>query len=276
MCFFYSTWFRGVTPLDAYTRTHTHHLSNHVSSSHPRSNGCLNTLSPPRPTTLHTPSSSSLSSRGCLARCFISTSDRSVCERERHTPTHTHTESRVYRYGAVDRDCAVYLSFSRPSLSQSLAFFIYFDFVENYGKEECYQRLPPTLLQHVYGAGFCLRVKDEAYQTEALFPVQTSASPSKTLSGGHLLNSLLLNEIKKKTFSYLPLLHPFPPIPKKTAGIGPFGAVLLLSSVCGWSDELGTLWKREEAKRNEGGCVYRNIVTLKKKEKKKTVHEYKI
>ncbi|KAG7238312.1 hypothetical protein INR49_031023 [Caranx melampygus] len=36
--------------------------------------------------------------------------------------------------------------------------------------------------------------------------------PSKTLSDGHLLNSLLLSEIKKKkTFSYPPPSHPHPP-----------------------------------------------------------------
>lgn len=77
-----------------------------------------------------------------------------------------------------------------------------------------------------------------------LVPAQTSA-PSKTLSDGHLLNSLLLSEIKRRHFPTR--LHPFPsPLPEKTAGIGPFGAVLLLSSVYGRRDELGTLWEREE------------------------------
>jgi len=72
-----------------------------------------------------------------------------------------------------------------------------------------------------------------------LVPAQTSA-PSKTLSDGHLLNSLLLSEIKRRHFPTR--LHPFPsPLPEKTAGIGPFGAVLLLSSVYGRRDELGTL-----------------------------------
>uniref|UniRef100_A0A671V065 Forkhead box P4 n=1 Tax=Sparus aurata TaxID=8175 RepID=A0A671V065_SPAAU len=49
---------------------------------------------------------------------------------------------------------------------------------------------------------------------------------SKTLSDGHLLNSLLLSEKKKKTFSST-TSTPFPPNPKETAGIGPRGAVLL-------------------------------------------------
>lgn len=95
-----------------------------------------------------------------------------------------------------------------------------------------------------------------------------SPSPSKTLSDGHLLNSLLLSE-KKKDIFLPPLhlhLHPFPSPPRKdcrnrTIWCCPSPLLRLRTERRAWN----TL-RRGEAERNEGGSVYRNIVT-KKKEK---------
>lgn len=50
-----------------------------------------------------------------------------------------------------------------------------------------------------------------------------------------------MGEKKEHTSLPPPTSSPIPhPHPQKTAGIGPFGAVLLLSSICSWSDEHGT------------------------------------
>lgn len=117
------------THTDARTHTNKHkqtriHSSNHVSPSYPGRAGLrvetlrgLDTHSPPRLTTLHTPSSL-LSRAARRAVFFISTpvekTQVCVCRKEKEketrarTHTHTtHTGSCVYRFGAVTRGCAV-------------------------------------------------------------------------------------------------------------------------------------------------------------------------
>lgn len=170
---------------------------------------------------------------------------------------HTHTGSCVYRFGAVTRGCAVYLSFLPPLWVKSLVFhFLWFDWNETVGlrdgkegRSKITSNSAPTLApsrllceptarltwRRRHGPGPCPNF--------CPFPLH-----SKTLSDGHLLNSLLLSEKKKKTFSST-TSTPFPPNPKETAGIGPRGAVLL-----------GTLWERDETRgkqmrENEGGSI---------------------
>lgn len=104
----------------------------------------------------------------------------------------------------------------------------------------------------------------------ALVPVQTSAPQDRTLSDGHLLNSLLLSEIKKEDI-FLAHLHPFPPTPtprkdcrNRTMWCCPSPLLRLLDG--GMSlEHLEKEKKRAEAERNEGGSVYRNIVIKKRK-----------
>lgn len=192
MCCLANTWLRGVTPLNAYTltqtRTHTH--------THSLVKPCLVILpgkvtlcvETPRgvdthsPTTLRTPSS--LSSRAACEPFYlhVSREDTQMCVLERTQHTHTHTGSCVYRSGAVTRGCAVYLSFF-PLFESITCFFIFFRLIkmklldfETRRKEECFQRLPPTVLRLLCRAGSCRPSRGGV----ALVPAQTSAS-SKTL-----------------------------------------------------------------------------------------------
>lgn len=91
------------------------------------------------PATLRTPSS-----LGCLASRFylwlsVEKTHRYVCvcvlERNRHTG------SCVYRFGAVIRGCAVYLSFSPPLWVNHLLFhFLWFDWDESVGLQNGKER----------------------------------------------------------------------------------------------------------------------------------------
>lgn len=170
---------------------------------------------------------------------------------------HTHTGSCVYRFGAVTRGCAVYLSFLPPLWVKSLAFSLSLIWLKRNCRASRWEgRKIKDYLQQC--SNTCAEqapvwAHGEADLTEAAWPWSLSKFcpfplHSKTLSDGHLLNSLLLSEKKKKTFSST-TSTPFPPNPKETAGIGPRGAVLL-----------GTLWERDETRgkqmrENEGGSI---------------------
>lgn len=186
-----------------------------------------------------------------------------VCERERHTQDHVYID-------LEQSPGAVQYTSPPPSLSQSLAFSFSLIWLKWNcwasrweGRKSAFKDLPPAVLRHFCRADSRLHTRVWAH-SEALapVPVQTSA-PSKTLSDGQLLNSLLLSE-KKDIF--LPHLHPSPSLPRNCRNkdhlvlsfFSPPSADGAMSL-----EHFENKKKRGEAERNEGGSVYRNIVTKK-------------
>lgn len=142
----------------------------------------------------------------------------------------THIESCVYRFGAVTRGCAVYLSFS-PLFESITCVFFFSDMMEmkllgfQIGRKEGRIRAYKVYLQ------MCSRTSAEQTSAEqapaSVSACETTARPSraarswslpkllplsKTLSDRHLLNSFLLSEWKRRHFPGH--LHPFPTPPK--------------------------------------------------------------
>ena len=179
-----------------HTQTHTYSFTCQTMCRHPpRSNQPLR-RDPERfghtllLATLHTPSSL-LSRAAWLAVLF----SFFFYLRVRWEDTHTHTGSCVYRFGAVTRGCAVYLSFLPPLWVKSLAFSLSLIWLKRncrafeMGRKED-QRLPPTVLQHLRRAGSCVSPRrgwPDGGGT-ALVPVQTSA-PSP-LAVRHLVTDI--------------------------------------------------------------------------------------
>lgn len=170
----------------------------------------------------------------------------------------THTESCVYRFGAVTRGCAVYLSFL-PLFESITCFFIFSDVIEmkllgfQMGRKEGRKSAFKDYLQK------CSHTSAE--QAPASVSVCESTArltwqrrhgpgpcpnfcPQQDTKWWTSFERFASKWVKKETFSCPPLSLSI--CPRKTAGIGPFGAVLLLSSILRWSDELGTLWDWEE------------------------------
>lgn len=137
MCCFLNTWLKGMTPLNAYTltqtRTHTHSLvtpclvilpgkialyvENLQRSGHRHKHARAHTLSPPRPTTLHT--HSSLLSRAAWLAILSLRQLRGhldVCVRKNtHVHTHTHAEDHVYIDGSGHQGLCSIPLLLRPS-----------------------------------------------------------------------------------------------------------------------------------------------------------------
>lgn len=116
------------------------------------------------------------------------------------------------------------------------------------GKEgERFQRLPPNSAPTL----LCEPTARLSQYTEAAWPWSKllttlppptpPPAPSETLSDGHLLNSLLLSEKKKKTFS--DPTYPSSPLPPPNRLQEQERLVLSFCSPpsAGWRDELGTL-----------------------------------
>lgn len=195
---------------------------------------------------------------GCLTSCSTwrrHTGD--VWVRETHTESFVYIH--IYLYGAVTRGCEVY---PPPTPCQSL--FIFFEiiawFQDRKGWKSAFWRLPPILLTSRFLPEPSARLTWRRWHGPSPCPLFCPpAPPPSPHQDTEWQTSFKIFDSKwgeKKTlFS-----------PQKTAGMGPFGAVLFLSSVCwmeGWA--WNTLWTRGwEAQRNEGGRLQK-YCDLKKK-----------
>lgn len=207
-----------VSPRDAYTptqrRSHIHtgtlaHSSDHPllkpwSVRDPRRFG--HRLFPPRSATLHTPSLLSSQAAWVAVYLYVSRGDTQVCVSKEKT----HTQDHVY----IDLELGLCV-IPPPTPFESITYvFIFFGLIEmkllgfkveiKVGGVECFQRWQCS--QHLCRAD-PLSTPPCASPRQGwvdggvvLVPAQTSAL-TQTLGDGHLLNYLLLSEIKKKTFS---------------------------------------------------------------------------
>lgn len=217
----------------------------------------LDTHSSPCPTTLQTPPLAVVP--GCLASCFIFTSVEkphrcasmcvSVCVCL--TEIDTHRIMCIYIWSSHQGLCSTPLLFPPPWVNHLHFHFYFFDWNETVG------------LQDGKGGGALSKITSNSAPT--LLQSRRGCGPGLCLNFCPPPPNIFLTLCfwVKRNVPY-PTSIPSHPYPKKTAGIGPFGAVLLLRSVCGWSDELGTLWEwegRRGTEKNEGGSVYRKMVT---------------